>query len=57
MDSATTYDELKDAISDAYPTLSPQLQRLARYALDRPQTTRIRLGALTHIPVRAPTWK
>ncbi|MCE9660144.1 MAG: MurR/RpiR family transcriptional regulator [Burkholderiales bacterium] len=35
-DRATTYDELKDAISDAYPTLSPQLQRLARYALDRP---------------------
>jgi DNA-binding MurR/RpiR family transcriptional regulator len=35
-DRATTYDELKDAISDAYPSLSPQLQRLARYALDRP---------------------
>ena len=35
-DRATTYDELKDAISGAYPTLSPQLQRLARYALDKP---------------------
>ena len=35
-DRATTYEELKDAISGAYPTLSPQLQRLARYALDRP---------------------
>ena len=35
-DRATTYDELKDAISDAFPTLSPQLQRLARYALDKP---------------------
>jgi len=35
-DRATTYDELKDAISDAYPSLSPQLQRLARYALDKP---------------------
>ena len=35
-DRATTYDELKDAISEAYPSLSPQLQRLARYALDRP---------------------
>jgi DNA-binding MurR/RpiR family transcriptional regulator len=35
-DRATTYEELKDAISDAYPTLSPQLQRLARYALDKP---------------------
>jgi len=33
---ATTYAELKDAISYAYPTLSPQLQRLARYALDKP---------------------
>ena len=35
-DRATTYDELKDAISEAYPSLSPQLQRLARYALDKP---------------------
>ena len=35
-DRATTYEELKDAISGAYPTLSPQLQRLARYALDKP---------------------
>ena len=35
-DRATTYAELKDAISGAYPTLSPQLQRLARYALDKP---------------------
>ena len=35
-DRATTYEELKDAISGAYPTLSPQLQSLARYALDRP---------------------
>ena len=35
-DRATTYDQLKDAISDAYPSLSPQLQRLARYALDKP---------------------
>ena len=33
---ATTYAELKDAISQAYPSLSPQLQRLARYALDKP---------------------
>jgi hypothetical protein len=31
-DRATTYDELKDAISDAYPSLSPQLQRLARHS-------------------------
>ena len=27
---ATPYDELKEAISRAYPTLSPQLQRLSR---------------------------
>ena len=33
---ATTYDELKEAISRAYPTLSPQLQRLSRFALDKP---------------------
>lgn len=33
---ATTFDELKEAIAQAYPTLSPQLQRLARFALDKP---------------------
>ena len=33
---ATTYAELKDAISRAYPTLSPQLQRLSRFAVDKP---------------------
>lgn len=33
---ATTYDELKDAIAGAYPRLSPQLQRLSRYALEQP---------------------
>lgn len=33
---ATTFDELKEAIAKAYPTLSPQLQRLARFALDKP---------------------
>jgi len=36
MPAALTYDELKDAISRAYPTLSPQLQRIARFALDKP---------------------
>src|SRR3954462_9898490 len=36
MDSATTYDELKDAISRAYPDLSKQLQRIARFALEKP---------------------
>ncbi|MEO6362193.1 MAG: MurR/RpiR family transcriptional regulator [Caldimonas sp.] len=33
---ATNYEELKDAISRAYPTLSPQLQRLSRFAIDKP---------------------
>ena len=33
---ATTYDELKEAISQAYPQLSKQLQRIARFALERP---------------------
>ena len=33
---ATTYDELKEAIAAAYPRLSPQLQRIARFALERP---------------------
>ena len=36
MDSATTYDELKDAISRAYPDMSKQLQRIARFALEKP---------------------
>lgn len=33
---ATTFDELKEAISRAYPTLSPQLQRLSRFAIEKP---------------------
>ncbi|HSV51830.1 MAG TPA: MurR/RpiR family transcriptional regulator [Burkholderiaceae bacterium] len=36
MDSATNYDELKDAITRAYPGLSKQLQRIARFALEKP---------------------
>ena len=36
MDSATTYDELKDAIARAYPDMSKQLQRIARFALEKP---------------------
>ena len=36
MESATTYDELKDAIARAYPALSKQLQRIARFALEKP---------------------
>ncbi|HEY6511627.1 MAG TPA: MurR/RpiR family transcriptional regulator [Burkholderiaceae bacterium] len=33
---AATFDELKDAIAGAYPALPKQLQRIARFALDRP---------------------
>jgi DNA-binding MurR/RpiR family transcriptional regulator len=33
---ATSYDELKQAIGAEYPRLSPQLQRIARFALERP---------------------
>jgi DNA-binding MurR/RpiR family transcriptional regulator len=36
MDSATNYDDLKGAITRAYPDMSKQLQRIARFALDRP---------------------
>ena len=36
MSQATSYDELKDAISRAYPDLPRQLQRIARFALERP---------------------
>lgn len=36
MQAATTYDELKDAIARSYPELSPQLQRIARFALEKP---------------------
>jgi DNA-binding MurR/RpiR family transcriptional regulator len=33
---ATTYEELKETIAAAYPRLSPQLQRLSRFALEKP---------------------
>lgn len=36
MSQATSYDKLKDAISRVYPDLPGQLQRIARFALDRP---------------------
>ncbi len=36
MDSATNYDELKDSIARAYPGMSKQLQRIARFALEKP---------------------
>ena len=36
MSQATSYNKLKDAISRAYPDLPGQLQRIARFALERP---------------------
>ena len=36
MQGATTYEALKDAIADAYPDMSGQLQRIARFVLERP---------------------
>jgi DNA-binding MurR/RpiR family transcriptional regulator len=36
MSQISSYDELKDAISRAYPDLPAQLQRIARFALERP---------------------
>jgi len=36
MTQATSYDTLKDAITRAYPDMSRQLQRIARFALERP---------------------
>ncbi|MBC7378488.1 MAG: MurR/RpiR family transcriptional regulator [Burkholderiaceae bacterium] len=36
MDNATNFDELKDAIGRAYPGMSKQLQRIARFALEKP---------------------
>jgi len=36
MQAASSYTELKEAITRAYPELSNQLQRIARFALDKP---------------------
>lgn len=36
MDRATNYDDLKHVITRAYPTMSNQLQRIARFALEKP---------------------
>jgi DNA-binding MurR/RpiR family transcriptional regulator len=33
---ARSYDELKDTISEGYSRMSPQLQRIARFALEKP---------------------
>lgn len=36
MDPIASYEQLKNRIADAYPGMSKQLQRIARYALERP---------------------
>ena len=36
MDAAKTYEELKGLIAQAYPDMSKQLQRIARFALEQP---------------------
>jgi DNA-binding MurR/RpiR family transcriptional regulator len=36
MQAATTYEELKHAIARTYPDMSKQLQRIARFALEKP---------------------
>ncbi len=33
---ATTFEALKESIAQAYPSLSPQLQRLSRYVIEKP---------------------
>jgi DNA-binding MurR/RpiR family transcriptional regulator len=35
-DRAHSYEELKEAITVGYPRMSPQLQRIARFALEKP---------------------
>lgn len=46
-DRAVNYEQLKDQISKAYPTLSKQLQRIARFALEHPQE--LALGTVASI--------
>jgi DNA-binding MurR/RpiR family transcriptional regulator len=36
MEAVTTYEELKDLMARAYPDMSKQLQRIARFALEQP---------------------
>lgn len=40
MTAAVHYDELKEAISRTYPGLPKQLQLIARFALDKPTSSR-----------------
>jgi DNA-binding MurR/RpiR family transcriptional regulator len=46
-DGAVTYEQLKDAISSAYPGLPRQLQRIAHFALEKPHD--LALGTVASI--------
>jgi DNA-binding MurR/RpiR family transcriptional regulator len=46
-----TYEQLKEALARAYPELPKQLQRIARYALDRPDE--LALGTVAAIAAAA----
>jgi len=48
---AITYDQLKETLARAYPELPKQLQRIARYALDRPDE--LALGTVAAIAAAA----
>ena len=39
MKRAPTYNELKETLGRVYPDLPKQLQRIARFALDKPDET------------------
>jgi DNA-binding MurR/RpiR family transcriptional regulator len=47
MDPATTYVELKDSITRAFPQMSKQLQRIARFALNNPDN--LALGTVASV--------
>jgi len=49
--TATPYDQLKDTLARAYPELPKQLQRIARYALDKPDE--LALGTVAAIAAAA----
>ncbi len=47
MPPVATYEQLKDRIAEAYPGMSKQLQRIARFALERP--SELALGTVAAI--------
>ena len=49
--AATNYDELKQAITARYPAMSKQLQRIARFVLERPND--LALGTVAAIAAAA----